>query len=102
MPKEKFTFKYDNLVESSLTTKSAVAPSSFDFSTSKNQFQVDNQVGQILFMKDLPADLGDDLISVLSDLSIDMTITLHIESVEQDKALDLVKQKYPSWNNKNR
>ena len=40
----------------------------------------DNQVGQILFMKDLPADLGDDLISVLSDLSIDMTITLHIES----------------------
>mgnify|MGYP000974093590 CR=1 FL=1 len=93
MPKEKFTFKYDNLVESSLTTKSAVAPSSFDFSTSKNQFQVDNQVGQILFMKDLPADLGDDLISVLSDLSIDMTITLHIESVEQDKAFDLVKQK---------
>ena len=56
------------MVESSLTTKSAVAPSSFDFSTSKNQFQVDNQVGQILFMKDLPADLGDDLISVLSDL----------------------------------
>lgn len=93
MPKEKFTFKYDNLVESSLTTKSAVAPSSFDFSTSKNQFQVDNQVGQILFMKDLPADLGDDLISVLSDLSIDMAITLHIESVEQDKAFDLVKQK---------
>ena len=43
-------------------------------------------------MKDLPADLGDDLISVLSDLSIDMTITLHIESVEQDKAFDLVKQ----------
>lgn len=93
MPKEKFTFKYDDLIESSLTTKSAVAPSSFDFSTSKNQFQVDDQVGQILFMKDLPADLGDDLISVLSDLSIDMTITLHIDSVEQDKAFDLVKRK---------
>ena len=56
MPNEKFTFKYDDLVESSLTTKSAVAPSSFDFSTSKNQFQVDNEVGQMLFMKDLPAE----------------------------------------------
>ena len=71
--KDKFNFEYDNLVESSLTTKSAVAPSSFDFSTSKNQFQVGDQVGQVLFLKDLPADLADDLISVLSDLSINMT-----------------------------
>ena len=39
MPKEKFTFKYDNLVESSLTTKSAVAPSSFDFLQVKINFK---------------------------------------------------------------
>lgn len=93
MPNESFVFQYDDLVESSLTTKSAITPSSFDFSTSKNQFQVGDQVAQVLFLKDLPADLQDTLISAISDLPVNLNITLHIDNVEKEKALNLVKQK---------
>ena len=49
--------------------------------------------GQTVFLKDLPPDLSDKLITELSDLHINMNINIHVDSVEQDKAFDLVKQK---------
>ena len=91
-PNDPFKFQYDYLVDSSLTTKDYVAPDSFDF-THKNQYQFGDSYGQTLYLKDLPPDLSDKLISELSDIPCDMTITLHINSVEQDKAFALVKQK---------
>jgi len=92
-PDNKFAWDYENLVVNGLTTKDAVAPSSFNFRDSKSQFEMGNIVAQVVFLKDLPARLVDDLISDLSDLPIDMTITLHINSVDQDKAFDDVKRK---------
>lgn len=92
-PMERFEWSYDYLVESSLTTKDAISPNSFNFRDSKNQYQFGDYVGQTVFIKDLPADLTDELISDLSDLPIDMTITIHINNVEQDKALTEVRQK---------
>ena len=91
-PYEPFTFDYELLLESSLTTKDFIAPDSFDFSE-KNMYEFGENVGQTLYLKDLPADITDDLISDLSDIPCDMVITLHINSVEQDKALAEVKQK---------
>lgn len=90
-PDERFDFEYDKLVESSLTTKCFVAPNYLDFSE-KNYYEFDEKYGQVLVMRDLPADMYDDVISDLSDLPIDMTITLHIVNVEQSKALEMVKR----------
>lgn len=91
-PDDKFTFKYDYLLESGLTTKDYVAPDSFYFEP-KNHYEFGDYYGQTLFLKDLPPDLTDKLITELSDIPCNMTITLHINSVEQDKAFALVKQK---------
>ena len=87
-----FTFKYDYLVSSDLKTKDFIAPDSFDFSD-KSRFEFGDRFGQVLYLKDLPPDLSDKLLSEISDLPINMHINMHINSVEQDKALDLVKQK---------
>ena len=92
LPKEQFTFKYDDLVGSSLTTKDIIAPASFTF-TDKSSYEFGNNYGQTVFLKDLPPDLADDLISALSEISADMTISIHINGVEQDKAFDLVNRK---------
>lgn len=91
-PGDPYTFQYDYLLDSSLTTKDYVAPDSFDF-THKSHYQFGDSYGQTLYLKDLPPDLSDKLISELSDIPCDMTITLHINSVEQEKAFALVKQK---------
>ena len=90
-PEDKFTFTYDLLLGSSLTTKSFVAPNSFDF-TEKNMFSFGDHVGQVLFLRELPAELSDKLISELSDLPIDMNITIHIKNVDQGEALEYVRR----------
>lgn len=91
-PQDRFNFSYDHLIESSLTTKDFIAPDSFDF-TNKNYYEFGDYVGQTLYLKDLPPDLSDKLIAELSDIPCNLTINLHINSVEQDKAFALVKQK---------
>lgn len=90
-PEEKFTFLYDKLVGSSLTTKSFVAPASFDF-TPKDYFGFGGRFGQVLYLRELPAELSDKIISELSDLPIDMNIALHITNVDQGKALEYVRR----------
>ncbi len=92
-PSEKFRFDYKDLIYSGLKTKDFVCPSSFDFSE-KNFYEYgDGEVGQTLFLRDLPSDLGDRLIAELTEIPVDMVITLHIQSVEKSKAFDLVGKK---------
>lgn len=90
--KEPFNFKYDYLVSSDLKTKDFIAPDSFNFSN-KSRFEFGSRYGQVLYLKDLPPDLSDKLLSEISDIPVNLSINLHINSVDQDKALDLVKKK---------
>lgn len=89
---DKFNFQYDYLVRSDLRTKDFIAPDGFNFQN-KSTFEFGEKIGRVMYLKDLPPELSDKLLSELSDIPINMTITLHINSVEQDKAFDLVKQK---------
>ncbi len=89
---DKFDFEYDYLVRSDLKTKDFISPDSFNFQN-KSTFEFGEKIGRVMYLKDLPPELSDKLLSELSDIPINMTINLHINSVEQDKAFDLVKQK---------
>lgn len=89
---DKFDFEYDYLVRSDLKTKDFISPDSFNFQN-KSTFEFGEKTGRVMYLKDLPPELSDKLLSELSDIPINMTINLHINSVEQDKAFDLVKQK---------
>lgn len=89
---ESFIFDYNYLLAYDLSTKDFIAPDSFDFKR-KNLYAMGQRYGQTVFLKDLPPDLSDKLVAELSDLPIGMNINIHIDSIEQDKAFDLVKQK---------
>ena len=91
-PDDKFLFNYDYLLYSNLTTKDYIAPDSFNFQH-KSYYEFGNYYGQTLYLKDLPPDLSDKLITEISDIPCNLTITLHMNSVEQEKALSLVKRK---------
>lgn len=90
-PEERYTFDYKQLVESGLTTKSIIVPDSFDFKE-KHIFEFGKHLGQVLYLRELPAELSDKIISELSDIPIDMHIALHIKNVDQGKALELVRR----------
>ncbi|WP_084758038.1 VirB4-like conjugal transfer ATPase, CD1110 family [Defluviitalea phaphyphila] len=91
-PDDKYVFDYEYLLYSNLTTKDYIAPDSFNFQH-KNYYEFGDYYGQTLYLKDLPPDLSDKLITELSDIPCNMTITLHINSVDQEEAFALVKRK---------
>ncbi|MGL5972740.1 MAG: VirB4-like conjugal transfer ATPase, CD1110 family [Oscillospiraceae bacterium] len=92
-PSDKFEFNYRDILYSNLQTKDYISPASFDLSNKQNIKINENRFIQTLFFKDLPPDLNDKLISELSDISINMSINLHINSVDQAQAFNLVKRK---------
>lgn len=93
LPHERFNFDYKKLLYSGLKTKDFICPSSFDFSA-KNIYEYgESEVGQTLFLKDLPSDLGDKFISDLIEIPVDLSISLHVQAVEKSKAFDLVGKK---------
>lgn len=93
LPHERFNFEYKKLLYSGLKTKDFVCPSSLD-SSPKNFYEYgDGEIGQTLFLKDLPSDLSDKFISDLIEIPVDLTISLHVQTVEKSKAFDLVGKK---------
>lgn len=91
-PRDALAFEYRDLLESNLTTKDFIAPGVLDFS-SKTAYECDGFYGQTLILADYPATMSDKFVSELSDLPIDLNVTIHIRSVDQSEALDLVKKK---------
>lgn len=92
-PDDLFHFKYEDLIYSGLTTKAAIAPSSFNFKKSKYQFEVGSGVGQVVYLKDYPAALRDQLIREIMDIPEELALSIHIDPIAPDKANDLVQTK---------
>src|SRR5699024_1423472 len=82
-----------DLLFSGLTTHSAIAPDSFDFKYRKDRFKMGDYYGQVLYLRNYPAELSDKLITNITDIPTNLQITLHIEPLDQQKGLDLVKTK---------
>ena len=88
-----FLFDYENIGISGLKSKDYIAPNSFDFKPNKSfSFESSSKTryGQVVYLKTLPSDINDKLVSDLSDLPFDVTISMHIEAVEQKDAFDIV------------
>jgi hypothetical protein len=92
-PLEVFEWSYDRLSLGG-STKDAIAPDSLNFRDSVSSYQLsDTHYGQTLYIRDMPAQMGDKLIGELIELSLNMTISIHIHAMDQSSALELVKRK---------
>ena len=87
-PFDNFNFKYSNLLYSGLTTKDYIAPERLDFK--KDHFEFNDLFGCVMFIKEFPTTITDKFIKDLSDLNCQMSINLHLNSVDKASALDLV------------
>lgn len=96
-PRIPFDFTYQKLLETNLRTKDFLAPEYMSFE-SKSAYECDGHFGQTLIIADFPATMSDKFISELSDLPIDLDITIHARPVEKNEALELVKKKI-GWMN---
>ena len=87
-----FRFEWDWLPSSGLSTKDFIAPSSFEFRTGK-QFRMGKKYGAVSFVQILAPELNDRMLADFLDMESNLIVSLHIQSVDQIKAIKTVKRK---------
>ena len=87
-----FHFEWEWLAPSGLSTKDFIAPSSFEFRTGK-QFRMGKKCGAVSLLQILAPELNDRMLADFLDMESSQIISLHIQSVDQIKAIKTVKRK---------
>ena len=87
----RFCFDWKDLAPSGLTVKDAIAPTAFAFKTSRT-FQMGGIFGAVSFLSITASDLSDQLLKDLLDMDSSQIATMHIQSVDQNKAIKTVKR----------
>lgn len=89
---ESFRFDWKWLVASGLSTKDFIAPSSFEFREGRT-FKTDGKYGAVSFLQILAPELNDRVLADFLDMESNLLITMHIQSVDQTKAIKTIKRK---------
>ena len=94
---EPFRFSWDWLAPSGLSTKDFIAPSSFEFKTGR-MFRMGKKLGAISFVQILAPELTDKMLAEFLEMDCNLLVNLHIQSIDQMKAIKLVKAKVTDIN----
>ena len=87
-----FQFDYGSMIRTGLNTKDYVAPTSFVF-RDRNTFQMGNTIGAVSYLQILAPELTDKMLAEFLDIDKNLIVNLHVQSVDQMKAIKLVKSK---------
>lgn len=90
--KEKFFFSWDMLAQAGLSVKDVIAPSSFDFSKG-NSFKMSGKFGAVSFIQILASEMSDRMLADFLNIEHNITMSLHLQSIDQNKAIKTVKRK---------
>ena len=89
---EPFSFTWDMIPKTGMGTKDFIAPTSFDFRQSR-LFRIGSTWGAASYMQIMASELSDKLLAELLEVDAEMTITMHIQTVDQAKAIKTIKGK---------
>ena len=88
----KFHFDWKDLVKSGLSVKDAIAPTAFAFKNSRS-FQMGGIFCAASFLSITASDISDQLFGrIFLDMDSSQIVTMHIQSVDQNKAIKTVKR----------
>ena len=88
---EKFQFDWNTFTRSGLSVKDAIAPTVFAFKNSRC-FQMGGLYGAMSFLSITASDLSDQLLKDFLEMDSSQIVTMHIQSVDQNKAIKTVKR----------
>lgn len=92
-----FRFHFDDLMVSGHSTKDYVAPTSFVFKNGKD-FMMGDTYAAVSYLQIQTPELSDEMLAKFLDIDTDLVVNIHIEPVEQMKAIKLVKSKQTDVN----
>ena len=92
-----FRFSYNQLMQTGLSTKDYVAPTSFVFKSGK-MFTMGKTMGAASYLQILAPELTDKMLADFLDMDKSLIVNIHIQSLDQAKAIKLVKGKVTDIN----
>ena len=92
-----FQFSYDDVLRTGLNTKDYIAPSSFLFKNGKD-FRMGDTMGAVSYLQILAPELTDKMLAEFLEMDCNLLVNLHIQSIDQMKAIKLVKAKVTDIN----
>jgi len=90
--REPFVFSWDMIPKTGMGTKDFIAPTGFDFRQSR-AFRVGTTWGAASYMQIMASELSDKLLAELLEMDAEMTVTLHVQTVDHSKAIKTIKGK---------
>lgn len=88
----KFMFGWNMIHKTGLSTKDFIAPTSFDFSDGRT-FRMGKKIGSVSFLQILAPELTDRMLVDFLDLQNNLSVNIHIQSIDQTEAIKTVKRK---------
>ena len=92
-----FTFTYDQVLKTGLGTKDYIAPTSFLFKSGKD-FMMGDTYGAVSYLQILAPELTDKMLAEFLDIDKNLIVTIHVQSLDQLKAIKLIKSKVTDIN----
>lgn len=89
---EPFRFDWKWLVPSGLSAKDFIAPPSFEFREDRT-FRMGKKYGAVSFLQILAPEINDRMLADFLDMESNLLVTMHIQSVDQTKAIKTIKRK---------
>lgn len=89
---QKFDFSYDRILQSGMTTKDFISPTSFLFKSGKD-FMMGDTYGAASYLNILAPELTDKVLAEFLDMDKNLVVSIHVQSVDQLKAIKLIKGK---------
>ena len=90
--REPFRFSWKDIPKTGMGTKDYIAPDSFDFRKSRT-FRVGQAWGAASYLQILASEMSDKLLAEILELDAELTVTMHIQTVDQLKAIKTIKGK---------
>ncbi|MCD8340681.1 MAG: ATP-binding protein [Clostridiales bacterium] len=89
--RDRFYFDWKWLVEGGLSVKDFIAPTSFSFPGGRT-FQMGELHGAMSYLQITASDLSDQLLKDFLDMESSEIVTMHVQSVDQNKAIKQIKR----------
>ena len=90
--REPFRFAWKDITKTGMGTKDYIAPDSFDFRQNRT-FRVGQMWGAASYLQIMASELSDKLLAEILELDAELTVTMHIQTVDQLKAIKTIKGK---------
>ena len=90
--RETFRFSWKDIPQTGMGTKDYIAPDSFVFRDSRT-FRIGRYWGAASYLQILASELSDKLLAEILEMDAELTVTMHIQTVDQLKAIKTIKGK---------